>query len=112
MIGVIDLNNVNQNLELSINSIMNKSTDDKANKVAERDNKFSYEEVNVNDASSSIYFTQYRNKVLINVYGPRETRFREKIKGDEGIVEVYSKFNYEASKESKKIITDSIYNYQ
>jgi len=66
-----------------------------------KDVKFSFDEVEVADASSSIYYTQHSNKILISIYGPKECRIRDKTKNDEAIVEVYTKFNYEVNKESK-----------
>lgn len=103
--GVIDLNSICQTSEIPISEILACNENRNADRI-EKNNKFKIEEVKVNDSSSSIYFTQHGNKVLINIYGPRETKFRDKAKNDEAIVEVYTKFNYEISKESK--ILDNI----
>jgi ribonuclease PH len=97
----LDLNSIPEKAEISIKTI--KSIQPEESKEY-KENKFSYEEVENNDASASLYYTQNSNKLLINVYGPRECKYREKSKTEEAIVEVYSKFNYEINKESKKRI--------
>src|SRR5690242_5477157 len=102
----IDLNHISSNFELPINNIFNNS-----NKIRNLLNKFSYEEVEENDSSASIYYSQYNNKVLISIYGPRETRFRDKIKNEEANVEVYVKFNYEINKEKLRKINGIIQNF-
>ncbi len=96
-VNFIDLTLLSPNLEIPLSSLV---IEEKVER-RQKQNKFSYEEVQVNDASSSIYFTQHQNKILVCVYGPREAKFREKAKIEEAIVEVYSKFNYETSKESR-----------
>lgn len=75
--------------------------------MGESSSKFTYEEIEVNDSSSSLYFTQNGNKILICVYGPRESRMRDKLKAEEAIVEVYTKFNTEINKESKQFLTQT-----
>ncbi len=98
MIGVIDLKNIPDSLEIPISSIVNTCNN---TNTSDSDKMFSYEEVEIKDSSASIYYTQNGNKALINIYGPREVKYREKMKSDEGIVEVYLKFNYDISKDSK-----------
>lgn len=96
----IDLNLIRANTEISLNKLLS-FTPDTSVRERKKDDKFSFEEVEVNDASSSIYYTQYSNKMLISIYGPKECRIRDKTKSDEAIVEVYTKFNYETNRESK-----------
>jgi hypothetical protein len=93
----LDLNCIPENAEISIKTV--KSIQPEESKEY-KENKFSYEEVENNDASASLYYTQHSNKLLISVYGPRESKYREKSKTEEAIVEVYSKFNYDINKES------------
>jgi hypothetical protein len=91
----IDLTQLPSKIEIPISSIM---IEEKELDRKEKQNKFSYEEVLVDDASSSIYFSQHQNKILVLIYGPREVKYRDKLKIDEAIVEVYSKYPYERSK--------------
>jgi ribonuclease PH len=99
---VINLDNINSGAEIPIKNLF--VTKEEVN--LKKENKFSFEEVVVNDSSASICYTQHKNKLLCSVYGPRETRFRDKAKGDESIVEIYTKFNFEINKESKKYFFD------
>ncbi len=96
----IDLNSITSNTEISLNKLLS-FTSNSSRKIKTKEDKFSFEEVEVNDSSSSIYYTQHSNKMLISVYGPRECRIRDKTKSDEAIVEVYTKFNLEINRESK-----------
>jgi hypothetical protein len=96
----LDLNCIPGNAEITIKTI--KSIQPEESKEY-KENKFSFEEVESNDASASLYYTQHSNKLLINVYGPRESKFREKTKTEEAIVEIFTKFNYEINKESMRI---------
>ncbi len=93
----LDLNCIPSNAEISIKSI--KSIQPEETKEY-KENKFTYEELDTNDSSASIYYTQHSNKLLVSVYGPRECKYRDKAKNEEAIIEVYSKFNYEINKES------------
>lgn len=95
----INLDNISEGAEIPIKNLFLTKEENKIKK----ENKFSFEEVEVNDSSSGIYYTQHQNKLLCTVYGPREGKFRDKVKGDESIVEVYTKFNFEINKESKKL---------
>ena len=99
----IDLNCIPSNAEITLKHIFPASAP--IEEVKEyKENKFTFEEIEANDSSSSLYYTQHSNKLLINVYGPRECRFRDKAKTDEAIVEINTKFNYEINKESKNLI--------
>ena len=98
MIDLIDLNTISTNLDIPINNII------KLNYSAAENNdesKFQYEPVEIEDSSASIYYTQNNSKILISVYGPREVKYRDKLKNEQAIVEVYTKLNYEISRESK-----------
>jgi hypothetical protein len=97
---IIELNSLNTNTEISLKDLIAFKSH-KVIREKKKDDKFSFDEVEVNDASSSIYFTQHSSKMLISVYGPRECRIRDKTKSDEAILEVYTKFNHEINKESK-----------
>ena len=79
--NVIDLENLPSNLEIPIKNILPKSKEYSLNSKNQHYN-FNFEEVKVNDASASINFSQYDNKILVTVYGPRENKLREKMKND------------------------------
>lgn len=96
----LDLANIPSNAEITLKQLLSKS--DELQQFKE--NKFSFEELDNNDASSSIYYTQHSNKLLISIYGPRECRMRDRTKNDEANIEIYTKFNYEINKESKIMI--------
>ncbi len=96
---IIELNSVTSYTEISLKTLL-AFNGDSVTREKKKDDKFAFEEVEVNDASSSIYYTQHSNKMLISVYGPRECRIRDKTKSDEAILEVYTKFNQEINKES------------
>jgi len=97
---IIELNSLSTHTEISLKDLIAFKSHDII-REKKKDDKFFFEEVEVNDASSSIYFTQHSCKMLISVYGPRECRIRDKTKSDEAILEVYTKFNHEINKESK-----------
>ena len=99
----IDLDSISSNTDISLKTLLNINSV-KINRENIKDVKFSFDEVEVADASSSIYYTQHSNKILISIYGPKECKIRDKTKSDEAIVEVYTKFNYEINKESILII--------
>jgi hypothetical protein len=92
----IDLEEINSGTEISLKTLL--STLQKERKFVKH---FTFEEININDSSSSIYFNEFDNKLLFSIYGPRECKFRDKAKSDQAIIEIYSKFNCEYSKESK-----------
>jgi ribonuclease PH len=98
-IAYIDLNSISSEFELPIYNLLPSLYE----KKKMDGNKFDYEEVKVDDASSSIYFSQHNCKLLLSIYGPRECRFRDKAKNDESIIEIYTKFNLDFSKESKQL---------
>jgi hypothetical protein len=92
----IDLNNIPSNFYLPIQSIIDTGPSNIDKEV------FTFEETVVNDASASIKYCQYGSKMLIEIFGPREVKYREKMKMDSAIVETYIKMNYESSKENKE----------
>lgn len=75
---------------------------------------FTYEELDLNESSAAIKFNSEGNSLLININGPRECKYRDKMKNECCIVEVYSKFNTETKKESNlnsPIISTNYYSY-
>ena len=74
----------------------------------ETSSKFKIDEIKISNASSSIYFTQGECKFLIAIFGPRETKFREKIKNEEANIEIYTKFSVETNKEYTTYINSKI----
>jgi ribonuclease PH len=74
----------------------------------ETSSKFKIDEIKISNASSSIYFTQGECKFLIAIFGPRETKFREKIKNEEANIEIYTKFSIETNKEYTTYINSKI----
>ena len=65
----------------------------------ETPNSFYYTEADIQDASSSIYFTQGKTNLLVAIYGPKETKFRDKIKNESANIEIYTKFYKEMNKD-------------
>jgi hypothetical protein len=92
----IDLDQLTPNIEIPISAIM------KNNINTEKNSNFKYEETIVNDSNASIKYNQYNCKLMIEIFGPKECKFRDKLKIDSAIVETYIKFNNEYSRESKK----------
>jgi hypothetical protein len=92
----IDLNLLTSNVEIPISAIM------KTKVNLSKDINFKYEETIVNDANASIKYYQYNCKLMIEVFGPKECKYRDKLKTDSSIVETYIKFNNEYNRESKK----------
>lgn len=92
----ICLESLGDNAEFPINRIMESLI------VREEviSDKFSYEDIEASDANASINFSQYENKLVICVYGPREGKYRDKMKNDRAVLDIYSKFNTEINKES------------
>jgi hypothetical protein len=90
----IDLNKLPNNIEIPLSSII------ETRSINLKKDNFSFEETVVNDTSASIRYNQFGCKMLIEVFGPREVKFREKMKNDSAIVETYIKMNYDANKES------------
>lgn len=96
---IIDINNIQFNTEITFKALIPDKIDIENTNIS--DNKFTYEEMDIKDSSSSIKFHQYDNSILITILGPRECKYRDKTRHDSAIVEVYTKLNYEASKDSK-----------
>ena len=90
----IDLDKIDSMLEIPIKIFQEKLI------KYDKSNEFQFEEKDINDASSSINYNQHQSNLMINIYGPKECKFRDKIKNDEAIIEVYTKFNHEVNKES------------
>ena len=98
---IISSNNIN--IEIPIQTLI---SDIKIEK--ETSNIFKIEEIDIIDASSSIYFTQGECKFLIAIFGPRETKYRDKIKNEEANIEIYTKFSIETNKEYTTYINSKI----
>lgn len=45
-----------------------------------RDNNLKYEETIVHDATASIKYNQYTCKFMIEVFGPKECKYKDKLK--------------------------------
>lgn len=97
---VIDLDTINSMTEFPIKLLLPRKKDYAAQSKSDYLN-FNYQEILVNDASSSISFSQYDNKMMLTIIGPKECRHKDKAKNDTCIVDVYTKHNNEVSKESK-----------
>lgn len=68
--------------------------------LMETDHLFKCSEIEINESTASIYYTQSNIKLLIAIYGPKETRIRDKVINDQANIEVNTKLNKEQSKES------------
>jgi hypothetical protein len=90
----IDLNNIPLGFEIPLQNIID------TRPSYENKDLFTFEEISVNDSSASIRFKQFGCKMLIEVFGPREVKYREKMKMDSAIIETYIKMNHEANRES------------
>jgi hypothetical protein len=90
----IDLNNLPSVIDIPLQSIISINT------TYQNKDIFTLEETIVNDSSASIKYCQFGSKMLIEVFGPREVKFRDKMKNDTAIIETYIKLNHEANKES------------
>lgn len=101
----IDLSSLPSNIEFPFNSLILKSEIDKVKEIETGlvNTNFKFEELNINDASSSLKFFQYDSSLILTIYGPREAKFRDKQKNEGCFIEIYTKFNQETSKESKFI---------
>jgi len=71
-------------------------------------NNFLFEELNVHDSLSSLNFQQMNNEIIICIYGPREAKFRSKIKNEECFIESYIKFPFDFAKEKQKYFNSLI----
>lgn len=61
--------------------------------------KFEINDIEITDASSSIYYRANSTSLLVGIYGPKETKFRDKMKAESARIEVNTKFNKEMSKD-------------
>ena len=107
----IDLNALPSSFDISLNEIntINKAPIEKKEQTeTETPNTFSYSEIDIKDASSSIYFTQGETKLLVAIYGPKETKFRDKVKNEAANIEIYTKFYKEMNKDNSANINSSI----
>jgi len=74
-------------------------------------NNFKYQEIPVNDALSSINYQQTNNEMIICIYGPKEAKFRSKIKNEECFVESYIKFSFDFAKDKQRYFNSLIKNF-
>ena len=95
-----DINSLckNENFEIPITEILKPLNKENLNLENETPNNIKCSEIEVKGASSSIYFNQEGTNLFISIYGPKETKFRDKIKNEESNVEIYIKFDRETNK--------------
>jgi ribonuclease PH len=108
-----DINSLiqNQNFEIPISEIL-KPLEEKNEKIEnETPNNINCTEIEIKDCSSSIYFNQGETNLLISIYGPKETKFRDKVKNEESNIEIYVKFNKEVNKNYINELNDKIKNF-
>jgi hypothetical protein len=91
----IDLNELTSNVEIPLSAILKPKIN------TTKDPNFKYEETIVNESTASIKYSQYNCKFMIGIFGPKECKYRDKLKTDSSIVETYIKFNNEYDRESK-----------
>lgn len=103
----LDLNTLSNTFEIPLSSINDAKPNTKQNKSF----VFKYSEIEIKDATSSIYYTENDLTVLIAIYGPKETKFKEKLKPNKSNIEVYTKFNIDISKEEVMSINYQIKKY-
>jgi len=105
----IDLKNLPSTFEIPLENLFtyNKTISNTEKNIEEASSQkkkfFTYEELDINESSGAIKFNSDGNSLLINVNGPKECKFRDKMKNDCCVVEIYTKINTETKKESKKI---------
>lgn len=88
----------NQNFEIPISEILKSLNIQNKNIENETPNNIKCTEIEVKGTSSSIYFSQGETNLFISIYGPKETKFRDKIKNEESNIEIYIKFDKEINK--------------
>lgn len=102
----IDLKNLPSTFEIPIENIFDykktTSNTQKTNEAITEQKKkpFTYEVFDLNESSAAIKFNSEGNSLLLNINGPKECKYRDKMKNECAIVEIYSKFNIETKKES------------
>ncbi len=103
---IIDVNNLPNTFEIPIEDIFeyNKTNYERVNYkfnfIQDNVKTLSFSELNIKDSSAGIMFDYLGNSLLININGPRECKYRDKIKNDSCLIEVYTKYNVEVPKES------------
>lgn len=102
----IDLDFFNDTTETPLDKIIPSNKKEKIE--YETPSNFSYNEVFIKDASSSIYFTQGCTSLLVAIYGPKETKFISKQKPTKANLEIYTKSYQEVPKEITLSLNSSI----
>ena len=95
-----DINSLceNENFEIQISEILKALNKENKNIENETPNNIKCSEIEVKGTSSSIYFNQGETNLFISIYGPKETKFKDKIKNEESNIEIYIKFDKEINK--------------
>ena len=81
----------NQNFEIPISEILKSFNKQNKNIENATPNNIKFTEIEVKGISSSIYFSQGETYLFISIYGPKETKFRNKIKNEESNIAIYIK---------------------
>jgi len=98
----IDIKSLPNSFEIPIEKLFNYSQINSYIKENYEKNKlFTYEEIDINDSSGAIKYKRGGDSLLVNIYGPKECKYREKLKNECCIIEIFSKFNKETKIESK-----------
>lgn len=98
-----DLSELPSSFEISIDDFERtySKQDSSSNSIPmETDNSFKCTEIEINESTASMYYTQSNIHLLIAIYGPKETRIRDKVLNDQANIEVYTKLNKDQPKES------------
>ena len=105
-----DINSLceNENLEIPISEILKGLNKENKNIENETPNNIKCSEIEVKGTSSSIYFNQGETNLFISIYGPKETKFKDKIKNEESNIEIYIKFDRETNKNYTMEINNKI----
>ena len=98
----------NTQFEIGYNEIIKPTTTSNLNTSS---TNFIFDEITVNDATSSINFQQMNNEMIICIYGPKEAKYRSKIKNEECFVESNIKFAFDFAKETQKYFNSLIKNF-
>lgn len=69
---------------------------------------FTVKETTTGEESVSIFYKQGTQNMFISIYGPREMKFREKIKAEYSKIELYIKYSMELPKEMDELICKQI----
>ena len=105
-----DINSLckNENFEIPITEILKALNKENKNIENETPNNIKCSEIEVKGTSSSIYFNQGETNLFISIYGPKETKFKDKIKNEESNIEIYIKFDKETNKNYTMEINNKI----